>query len=198
MAYWPCLLDRLVDTKEGERRITKDGYIAIVVRDLSALLNSTSLPNRLYTVNQISGHNRVAERMSFKFGFDAPEPDGVTALDTLKARSVHEFPLLERSTVNYGFRDLNGTTVGNITMTSLVQFIRLTIERFEPRVRGVQVVGRIPADAKTQSERDQIERNLTQSILSFEIRCRLEVDGIPHDLRIKSDVDLKTGHWTTS
>jgi predicted component of type VI protein secretion system len=105
---------------------------------------------------------------------------------------------MECSTLNYGFRDLNGTTVGSITMKNLVQFIRWTIERFEPRVKSVQVVGRTPADAKTQSERDMIEKNLTQSILSFEIRCRLDVDGIPHDLRIKSDVDLKTGHWTTS
>jgi len=197
MAYWPCLLDRLVDSKEGERRITKDGYIAIVVRDLSALLNSTSLPHRLYTVDQLSGRERAAERMGFKFGFNDVEADWA-AVDAVRAPSVHEFPLLERSTLNYGFRDLNGTTVGNITMASLVQFIRLTIERFEPRVKRVQVVGRIPTDAKTQSERNQIERNLSQGVLSFEIRCRLEVDGIPHDLRIKSDVDLKTGHWTTS
>src|SRR5262245_11777442 len=99
---------------------------------------------------------------------------------------VYQFPLVAKSTVNYGMPDLTGRTASNVTPTRLEQMVQEAVAAFEPRimrktlsVRAVAVAGH--------------KRGQPGNSLGFEISGELCPLPMPEPLFLRTQLDLETG-----
>ncbi|MFZ1416332.1 MAG: type VI secretion system baseplate subunit TssE [Defluviicoccus sp.] len=97
---------------------------------------------------------------------------------------LEHFPLIARSVVNYGIRDLSGTTA--IAMRDTLEgMIRQAILDFEPRILKDSL--RVRA-----VEADQMNRNA----IGLEIEGELWGQPLPTLLFLRSEIDFETGDVT--
>jgi type VI secretion system protein ImpF len=94
-----------------------------------------------------------------------------------------DFPLVERSVVNFGIVDLTGQTASGISVQQIEQIVRRAIEAFEPRVI------RNTLSVRYVDSRDGEFGN----VISMEIRGQVWALPMPESLYIKTEVDLETG-----
>lgn len=96
---------------------------------------------------------------------------------------LEDWPLIERSVVNYGIPDLAGHTASNVDFYRLEQMLAEAVRAFEPRIlpHTVQV--------QTVTQRNEIEHNA----VAFEIRGMLWAQPAPLALVLQTELDLETG-----
>jgi len=98
---------------------------------------------------------------------------------------LYQFPLVARSTVNYGMPDLTGRTASNVTPTRLEQMVQEAVAAFEPRIMrkslAVKAVS-IPAGKRHAG-----------NTLGFEISGELCPLPMPEPLFLRTQLDLETG-----
>jgi type VI secretion system protein ImpF len=99
---------------------------------------------------------------------------------------LYQFPLVAKSTVNYGMPDLTGRTASNVTPTRLEQMVQEAVAAFEPRIMrktlGVKAVS-IAAG----------RRGLAGNTVGFEISGELCPLPMPEPLFLRTQLDLETG-----
>lgn len=94
-----------------------------------------------------------------------------------------DFPLVERSVVNFGITDFTGLTASSFGTGQIEQMVRRAIETFEPRIlrNTLSVVF-------VESRSGQ-----AGNTLSLEVRGQVWALPLPESLYVKTDVDLETG-----
>lgn len=94
-----------------------------------------------------------------------------------------EYPLVEKSVLNFGITDLTGMTASGVSVSQIEQLVRRAIEAFEPRIiRNTLSVRFIDGRA-----------NAPGNVLALEIRAQVWALPLPESLYIKTEVDLETG-----
>jgi type VI secretion system protein ImpF len=101
---------------------------------------------------------------------------------------VHDFAAVARSVLNYGLRDLCGSTVSQIDRGDLERQIRRAVQCFEPRIEPQTLVVRaIPPDPGT----------CQPHTLLFEVEGQLwACPASERHLRATAELDLETGRHT--
>lgn len=175
--YLPSLFDRLVDEHPrnktealNERAMDLRAYRAMVERDLELLLNASPLPRQLH-----GSHSSGADRT------------GV---------AISDFPLAQKSVINYGLRDLSGLALTHELTAELERHMELTIERFEPRVENVRVRRVTEDDLKGDAEKRLFREKMQLGVLGFAIEVDLYAEPLPEHLRFKTEFDSKSGRHT--
>ena len=96
-----------------------------------------------------------------------------------------DFPLVERSVLNYGITDLTGVTASGVSVQQIEQLVRRAIEAYEPRIiRNTLSVRYVP-------DRDADGTH----VIALEIRGQVWALPLPESLYIKTEVDLETGDY---
>jgi type VI secretion system protein ImpF len=110
------------------------------------------------------------------------------------ADGLGDFPLVERSVVNYGLLDLTGMTASEVSAQQVELSVKRAIEAFEPRIiKGsltVQCTAGQPAGGGPG--KDGIH------VIALEIRGQMWAQPAPETLYIKTEVDLETGTYQVS
>jgi type VI secretion system protein ImpF len=99
---------------------------------------------------------------------------------------LYEFPLVARSTVNYGMPDLTGRTASNVSPSRLEQMVLDAVAAFEPRIMrktlGVRAVSMAAG-----------RRDGSGNTVGFEITGELCPLPMPEPLLLRTQLDLETG-----
>lgn len=93
------------------------------------------------------------------------------------------YPDVERSVLNFGYRNLAGFTVGELEAADLEREMTAVIRAFEPRI--------FPETVKVTMDGDVADDH----ILSFIIEGDLWARPIPERLLLKTSLDLDTGRF---
>jgi|GraSoiStandDraft_4_1057263.scaffolds.fasta_scaffold170413_3 type VI secretion system protein ImpF len=103
----------------------------------------------------------------------------------IDAEEAAEFPEVARSVLNFGIRDLCGTTASHVDPREIEKMVQEAVKRFEPRVlpRTLRVVATSAAESKGGP-----------TAVCFEIRGDLWAQPTPEPLFVRTEVDLDTGH----
>lgn len=96
---------------------------------------------------------------------------------------LSEYPQVEDSVVNYGVRDLAGTTVSSTDVPSLQREIRKAILAFEPRILANSLKVSITVN----------RQKMSRKTMSFIIEGQLWAQPLPISLFLSTDLDLETG-----
>jgi type VI secretion system protein ImpF len=96
-----------------------------------------------------------------------------------------DFPLVERSVLNFGITDLTGMTASGVAIPQIEQIVRRAIEAFEPRIIRNTLSVRF---VDTHSEQ-------AGNVLALEVRGQIWALPLPENLYIKTEVDLETGDY---
>ena len=97
--------------------------------------------------------------------------------------NLEEYPEVESSVLNYGVRDLAGTTVSGTDVIMLEREIRQAILNFEPRILADSLRVDVHID------RDK----MSHKTMSFVINGQLWAQPLPISLLLSTDIDLETG-----
>jgi type VI secretion system protein ImpF len=99
---------------------------------------------------------------------------------------IYDFPLVAKSTVNFGMPDLTGRTASTITADRLEHMVLESVATFEPRIMrrtlGVKAVS-IRAGRK----------DVAGNTVGFEITGELCPLPMPEPLFLRTQLDLETG-----
>jgi len=97
---------------------------------------------------------------------------------------IHQFPLVDKSVLNYGLPDLTGLTISGIRAGRMEQMVFDAIVNFEPRIlrKTLGVVG-------GRTEEGSGGHNRVQFQISGDL-CPLPM---PEALLVRTEVDLETG-----
>lgn len=98
-------------------------------------------------------------------------------------QDLDDWPLIERSVVNYGIPDLAGQPASNVDFYRLELMLAEAVRAFEPRI--------LPQTVQVQAlgRQDEIEHNA----VTFEIRGMLWAQPAPLALVLQTELDLETG-----
>jgi len=96
-----------------------------------------------------------------------------------------DFPLVARSTLNYGMPDLTGKTSSGVTPARLEQMVFEAVTAFEPRIVRKTLGIRAVQSAKY--------RDATGNSVGFEITGDLCPLPMPEALFLRTQLDLETG-----
>jgi type VI secretion system protein ImpF len=102
----------------------------------------------------------------------------------LDEEQAAEFPEVARSVLNYGIRDLCGTTASHVEPAEIEKMVQEVVKRFEPRI--------LPRSLKVVSSSETSKGGPTS--VCFEIRGELWAQPTPEPLFVRTEVDLDTGH----
>ncbi|KVR05442.1 type VI secretion system lysozyme [Burkholderia ubonensis] len=94
-----------------------------------------------------------------------------------------DYPLVERSVLNYGLPTLTGKTLSNLNVSDVANLISETIRRFEPRISAYSVRV-VPLAAQTGAHRNTVE---------FLIEGEMWAQPYPERLYFKTELDLERG-----
>lgn len=100
-----------------------------------------------------------------------------------QTQDLSGYPLASRSVLNFGVRDLAGTSLSAEDTVGIENAVRQAILDFEPRI--------LPNTVKVRTVLDEGE--MTRRALTFEIRGQLWAHPLPLELFLKTEVDLETG-----
>lgn len=103
-----------------------------------------------------------------------------SSLDT--HQNLDEYPLVSHSVLNYGIRDLVGTTLSSADVPEIQKQIRQAIWDFEPRIFPESVVVKVTASD-----------NMNQNAMMFDIEGDLWAQPLPLRLYLRTELDLETG-----
>ena len=92
------------------------------------------------------------------------------------------FPLVERSVVNFGVRELNGLAVSGLQLEEIETHLRQAILHFEPRI--------IPNSLQVSVVRTE---HMDGRSVSFDIDCDIWGQPVPEHLIIRSMINLEDG-----
>jgi type VI secretion system protein ImpF len=94
------------------------------------------------------------------------------------------YPLVAKSTVNFGLAPLSGILVSSLDFSRLERILKEALLRFEPRIlpQTLSVRGIVPSDPHGH-----------HNVVSFEIKGELWGHPYPLELLLKTDVDLESG-----
>ena len=106
------------------------------------------------------------------------------AVQSLSVPEGSVFPLLRESVLNYGMPPLTGQLASKLDITVLIEAIRQTILRFEPRVMADTLEVRA---LESQSVLD------THNVIEFEIRGHLWSQPLPIEILLRTQLDLEAG-----
>jgi len=93
-------------------------------------------------------------------------------------------PNVARSVLNFGLPPLSGQTVSTLDIVELEQWVRTTIERFEPRI--------LPDTLEVEAVMAESQLDL-HNVVSIQIRGALWAQPVPLELLLRTDVDFETG-----
>lgn len=99
---------------------------------------------------------------------------------------IYDFPLVAKSTVNYGMPDLTGRTASNVTPDKLEQMVLEAVAAFEPRIMRRSLSVRA---VSMQGGR----RDAKGNTVGFEISGELCPLPMPEPLFLRTSLDLETG-----
>lgn len=105
-----------------------------------------------------------------------------SSLDT--AQNLEDYPQVEHSVVNYGIRDLVGTTLSSADVPKIQKQIRQAILDFEPRI--------LPASLEIKVVVSESQMN--QHAMMFDIEGDLWAQPLPLRLYLRTELDLETGN----
>jgi type VI secretion system protein ImpF len=98
---------------------------------------------------------------------------------------IYEFPLVAKSTVNFGMPDLTGRTASNISPTRLEQMVLEAVAAFEPRITRKTLSVRAVSFGS--------RRDIRGNTVGFEISGELCPLPMPEPLLLRTQLDLETG-----
>ena len=101
--------------------------------------------------------------------------------------SVHEYPLVARSVLNYGMSELAGLTASTLSPDVLEKLVRDAIRTFEPRVIPSTLSVRAVAASGAADE-------AAGNVIHLEIRGQIWAEPMPEALYVKTEIDLESGH----
>jgi type VI secretion system protein ImpF len=100
--------------------------------------------------------------------------------------ATHEFPLVQRSVVNYGVPDLTGLTSSGLTPGQLENMVTVAINWFEPRI--IRETLSVRAAVTKDEWGDEADQRF-----EFEISGDFCPLPMPEALFVRTQVDLETG-----
>ena len=118
----------------------------------------------------------VIRDLSWLLNTNAPRPD---------EDGLAEFDHVLRSVLNYGVRDVCGTTASSVNPEDVQRDVLKALHTFEPRLlrRSLAVTVAVRLEA------------MGNTALTFEIRGELWAKPISEALYVKTAIDLETGQW---
>ena len=105
-----------------------------------------------------------------------------STLDT--GQNLDDYPLVKHSVVNYGIRDLVGTTLSSADVPEIQKQIHQAILDFEPRI--------LPASLQVKVVVSDTQMN--QHAMMFDIEGDLWAQPLPLRLYLRTELDLETGN----
>lgn len=146
-----------------------------------------SLLDRLTDENPQSGVESRDQRMiSWQRLRDAIRRDLAWLLNCVHLEATEDlsnWPLVARSTLNYGLPETSGVPLANINVEMLQKRVRQAILDFEPRlVRGKLSV--------TIEKRDVL---MSRNSLVFLIEGEMWAQPVPQSIFVRTEFDLETG-----
>jgi type VI secretion system protein ImpF len=98
-------------------------------------------------------------------------------------QDLTEYPEVERSVINYGMRDLTGSSLSGVDVAEIEQMVKQAIIDFEPRI--------LPDSVRVRAT---VDRNrMSQNAVNFVIEGELWAYPAPVDIVLQSEVDLESG-----
>jgi type VI secretion system protein ImpF len=105
-----------------------------------------------------------------------------STLDT--HQNIDDYPLVSHSVLNYGIRDLVGTTLSSADVPEIQKQIRQAIWDFEPRILPESVVVKVVVS----------DSQMNHNAMSFDIEGDLWAQPLPLRLYLRTELDLETGN----
>jgi len=99
------------------------------------------------------------------------------------SEDLTDYPLVARSTLNYGIPDLAGHTASSADLREIERALGQAIQDFEPRILRDSLVVR----AGTLSEAS------SHNVIAFEIEGELWAEPVPLHLLLRTEFDLEAG-----
>lgn len=104
---------------------------------------------------------------------------------------LQDYPLVARSVINFGVRDLSTLTLDvSSDQSRLASWIRQAITAYEPRVIADETLKVIPQRELTSVVSESGGQSITRRILCIEIQCRAILSRQPQLLRLYSRYDI--------
>ena len=100
------------------------------------------------------------------------------------SEDLSDYPLVDRSTLNFGIPELTGTIVAGLDAAELEGLIRECIWNYEPRLRRDSVQVQVRHNAGKTSRRT----------VEFRIEAELIAQPLPLQLYLKTEIDLESGN----
>lgn len=97
--------------------------------------------------------------------------------------NLEHCPEVAKSVVNYGIKDLTGTTVAGANLPAIERSLKQAIAHFEPRIVSDSLKVKVAAD----------EGRMNVGALSFDIEGDLWSQPLPIHLYIRTEFDIETG-----
>ncbi len=104
------------------------------------------------------------------------------------SQDLSAYPQVASSGVNFGIPDLAGATVNKTTQAVLERSIRRAILNFEPRILGETL------SVQVRVTPDRMDRSAVVFIIEGQLWARPQ----PHNLYLKTELDLETGTVTVN
>jgi len=98
-------------------------------------------------------------------------------------QDLHDFPDVERSTINYGIPDLAGRPASTIETGALARLIKRAITLFEPRLLGPSLKVQVTVNPDGHDP----------NALRFDIESELWAQPLAVRLRLRAELDLEDG-----
>lgn len=155
----PSLLDRLTDDEPDQRQESRD--------------------------KRVLSMQKLRESVFRDIGWllNARSLDKIYRKDGSAILVEEEFPEVASSVLNFGIRDLSGTTIAGADIAAIERQIRQAIRHFEPRI--------VPHTLKVQVTASDEKMNLRA--MSFDIEGELWAQPLPIHLYIRTEIDIDTG-----
>lgn len=106
------------------------------------------------------------------------------AVQSLSTDEAKAFPVLGDSVINYGMPPLTGQLASKLDVTRVIDAIRQTILRFEPRVLADTL------DVRAIESDNVLD---THNVIEFEIRGHLWSQPLPIEILLRTQLDLEAG-----
>jgi type VI secretion system protein ImpF len=146
-----------------------------------------SLLDRLTDENPQSGVESRDQRMvSWQRLRDAVRRDLAWLLNCVHLEATQDlsaWPLVARSTVNYGLPETTGVPLANVDVDTLQKRVRQAVLDFEPRLLRNKLTVTIEKDTEAMS------RNSLVFLIEGEIWAR----PVPQSIFVRTEFDLETG-----
>jgi len=99
------------------------------------------------------------------------------------SEDLTDYPLVARSTLNYGVPDLAGHTASSADLREMERALQQVLSDFEPRILPGSVAVRAGA----------ISEESSHNVIAFEIEGELWAEPVPFHLLVRTEFDLEAG-----